>query len=405
MNMSIKIDTEKMTCGKVARLARSLAAVILIACLICAFPISYSHAAGSGMVTLTVSQTVVSSGGAAIGSGNFTYMLYPTSASSPMPSGSAASGYTFTVTGSSAASIGPITYAKGGKYSYTLENITAEAQREGYIVDDQRYTVEVYVRNTMSTAVVAYREDGNKVPDMTYGHSLKKVAPVDDAPPGGGDPPGGGEVPSSGTETKTGDKKTSKPASDKDKPKTSVVSRNIASGNLGAEIMTTNGTQSEVTVTDGTSGDGTGGAAGTPGSSGSTIISDKVPMSSPGDDYAHSLLSLIMTITAFAISVISVIWGLLRRERGRYSGLAEESGDHAMHEKIRRRKVTLRILSVFSGILTVAVWLILEGFDPRMVFINRYTPYVATAFILHILCLIAYYASGKVRIETEDEME
>ena len=66
----------------------------------------------------------------------FTYKLYPVEASNPMPSGGDSEGYSFKITGTGNALIGPISYDRSGIYGYILYQVF-DAKNTNYVHDKQ----------------------------------------------------------------------------------------------------------------------------------------------------------------------------------------------------------------------------------------------------------------------------
>jgi hypothetical protein len=113
------------------------------------------------------------------------------------------------------------------------------------------------------------------------------------------------------------------------------------------------------------------------------VKSSMIPFGNFGVTSAWSLLSLIMSLIAIIISTMLIICRLVRRR------INDDENDDG-HEKERRNAFIARTLTVFFGILTPIVFLILDDMRLPMVWINKWTPYVALAFIIHIILLIIY---------------
>jgi len=97
----------------------------------------------------------------------FTYKFEAVEPGSPMPAGSAAGGYTFTMNGTTSSSIGPIAYSGQGTYRYKLFQVV-ETPRAYYTYDRQVYNIVVYVGPELDVNIVAYHEDGKKAPDIEF---------------------------------------------------------------------------------------------------------------------------------------------------------------------------------------------------------------------------------------------
>ena len=119
-------------------------------------------------VTLTVEQVIVGNGSTTPPAAVFTYRLTPKSANAPMPQGSDPAGYTFTITGTGQASIGPIDFKWAQVNSYELTCITGA--KDGYIVDTQVFAIDVYVPNDQPPITIVHKGDGTKTPRLSFTH-------------------------------------------------------------------------------------------------------------------------------------------------------------------------------------------------------------------------------------------
>jgi len=90
-------------------------------------------------------------------------------ASNPMPAGSGADGYNFTITGTDDTDIGPITFTQMGVYTYEITNTTDPGP--GYTCDPEAYTLKIYADEDLKIAVVAYDMDENKVEEIKFTHT------------------------------------------------------------------------------------------------------------------------------------------------------------------------------------------------------------------------------------------
>jgi pilin isopeptide linkage protein len=158
-------------------------AVLLLACLIGLFAPA-AHAAEQGEITLTVKQVFTNTG--APPSAAFHYKLTQKLASNPMPAGSGADGCTFTITGTGEASIGPIIFPQAGRYAYGISHVTAA--QPGYTYDQEVYTLEIFVKEDLASAVVAYTKDGNKASEIRFEHAYSH-GPLPSDPGAMADPP------------------------------------------------------------------------------------------------------------------------------------------------------------------------------------------------------------------------
>jgi uncharacterized membrane protein len=150
-----------------------------------------------------------------------------------------------------------------------------------------------------------------------------------------------------------------------------------------------------------------------PASTPSSIGSGDTPFAGLGSA-AWSLLSLIMSVIAIVISLLLIIARIVRRRREdededereyRRAQRYEQYGDYDEEEDEGRNAYIARTLTVIFGILTPIVFLILDDLRLPMTWINRWTPYVALAFIIHIVFLIVYKLRNKERKEEDREQQ
>jgi len=141
---------------------------IALACLISTLFASVVYAENTGQVTLTVGQIIVNNSPYTLPRTTFTYRLVPKTTDAPMPDGSDLDGYTFTITGAVEKHIGPITFNIPGIFIYELSCATAEVL--DFTIDRRIYTIEVYVTNDLQVVAIAYINEGNKVPNISFEH-------------------------------------------------------------------------------------------------------------------------------------------------------------------------------------------------------------------------------------------
>jgi len=123
-------------------------------------------AAQTEQVTLTVGQVIAAEGAAVPPEGTFTYRLTPKSANAPMPAGSGAAGYTFSITGTGEAVIGPMDMTWAQVSSYELACITGA--KDGYTVDTEVFTIDVYAVNDQPAITIIQMSDGTKTPGLSF---------------------------------------------------------------------------------------------------------------------------------------------------------------------------------------------------------------------------------------------
>jgi len=146
------------------RIVISLLAIALIGMLL----IPASYAATQADVTLAVKQVVSSGGLSAPQNKPILYKLTPYMASYPMPTGSSAGVYTFTITGTTTKQIGPITYTTAGFYTYELTCVT-EADAN-YSFDRRVYRIQVFIAPDMTATIYVFNEQNCKVETIEFKH-------------------------------------------------------------------------------------------------------------------------------------------------------------------------------------------------------------------------------------------
>ena len=137
--------------------------------------------AADNTASLIVEQVYSASSGAA--DATFTYRLKAHEKDTPMPSGGTADGYTFRITGSGSAVVGPISYSSQGIYRYSLYQVIA-ADNSSYTFDRRVYMIEVHVDESLNAYVIVKNANGTKVGSIVF---INSYDPGD--PPGPTDPP------------------------------------------------------------------------------------------------------------------------------------------------------------------------------------------------------------------------
>jgi len=125
---------------------------------------SVSAYAADNPLTITVQQVFDTS--SATADGTFTYRLRPLEAGSPMPIGSTAEGYTFTITGAGSAKIGPLSYSQQGVFRYELFQILEG--KPGYTYDNRVYVAEAYVDTVSGVELIVLNADGTKAEAIAF---------------------------------------------------------------------------------------------------------------------------------------------------------------------------------------------------------------------------------------------
>jgi len=145
------------------KIFRGLAVAVVLVCLF--IPVAY--ATQTGQATLAVKQ--VFSGDDAP-SEVFTYRLTPRTANAPLPAGSDAEGYVFTIAGTDEAEVGPIHFSAPGIYVYELRCVSEE--RLGYSTDQQVFIIEMHVAENLTVTSIVTISQNLKVPEILFEHSF-----------------------------------------------------------------------------------------------------------------------------------------------------------------------------------------------------------------------------------------
>jgi len=158
----------KRAVSKAGDIGRYLTVCLVLACLIGTLFAPAASAAPAGQLMLPVQQVFESDGLSAPPSQAFTYLLKPQTPNAPMPSGSEAEGYRFTISGTREIEVGPIFFSASGIYVYELKCITDNLP--GYTIDRQVYTIEVHVTNDLTAILLVYAGADMKVSDLLFEH-------------------------------------------------------------------------------------------------------------------------------------------------------------------------------------------------------------------------------------------
>ena len=133
-----------------------------------------AEATSADVVMLTVNQRLLSDGKSAVPTETFTYLFHAKTAAAPMPDGSDAEGFTFTMDGTTSVAIGPIRFLTAGIYVYELRCTTADMS--GYTIDRQVYTIEIHVSDKLTSTVLIYDASGVKVSEIRFTHIYGTLA-------------------------------------------------------------------------------------------------------------------------------------------------------------------------------------------------------------------------------------
>ena len=123
--------------------AKGMMAAILLALWMSILPV---HGAGNAVIPVRQTFTVINNPDGGTLNNTFTYTLKADVPTDPMPAGSIAGTYTFTISGNQTINIGPInSYTVPGTYRYKLKQTNDGTQYYGY--DATEYEVIVTIIN------------------------------------------------------------------------------------------------------------------------------------------------------------------------------------------------------------------------------------------------------------------
>ena len=163
---------------KTRRGKETIAFCLLLACFLTVASARTASAAPSAIsVTLTVEQTVTMPEESAADDA-FTYQVTALETGSPMPSGSVAQAYTFTIDGTGNAAVGAIDFTRAGVYRYEIKQVIT-VPKTGYAYDGQVYAVTIYVKNSgagLASEVIVQNNDGDKVGSIRFENAYNPLA-------------------------------------------------------------------------------------------------------------------------------------------------------------------------------------------------------------------------------------
>ena len=102
--------------------------------------------------------------------GLFTYRLKPLETGNPMPAGSAADSFTFTITGNRNAEIELIDFIRPGLFRYELSQVV-NTEKPGYAYDKRVYTLGIYMDVEYNAELVVMNSDGTKTANIKFENS------------------------------------------------------------------------------------------------------------------------------------------------------------------------------------------------------------------------------------------
>ena len=152
-----------------------MAAAILLSIWMSILPV---HGAGNAVIPVNQTFTVINNPDGGTLNNTFTYTLKADVPTDPMPAGSIAGTYTFTISGNQTINIGPInSYTVPGTYRYKLKQTNDGMQYYGY--DATEYEVIVTIINGALglESKVAIKKNGIKVPMAGFMANYNKPSP------------------------------------------------------------------------------------------------------------------------------------------------------------------------------------------------------------------------------------
>ncbi|MCL2060154.1 MAG: hypothetical protein FWH01_14070 [Oscillospiraceae bacterium] len=156
------------------RFDRALCALAVFMLVVMAFARAPAHAS-PGPAGIKVEQVFTTS--SLYAEDTFTYMLKPLDAGAPMPAGSAAAGYAFTIAGNGAYNISLPAFGRAGNYRYEIYQSVGEP-KPGYTYDRRAYTIEAHVDANMNATIVVYNNEKHKVSKIVFENGFR-VFPTD----------------------------------------------------------------------------------------------------------------------------------------------------------------------------------------------------------------------------------
>ena len=153
--------------------------------------VSSVQAMTADSMTVTVTQAVVGTPAAYSDPKTFFYRLVPSDATCPLPAGSDAAGFAFSIIGNRDGLIGPIVFAEPGIYTYELIHITDADKSYGY--DQEAYRLSVLITRDKTASIVIHKQNGSKAEAILYSHRFvagKEVTSLGPKSPDGSAPVG-----------------------------------------------------------------------------------------------------------------------------------------------------------------------------------------------------------------------
>ena len=154
---------------------KRIAGVIMLLVLILMSMTPMAASAAGNSVILTVEQTYSASSSQT--EETFKYKLEALNQENPMPTSSSLTEYSFTITGSRSAEIGPIKFDREGIYRYLVYQVV-DSVKSGYVYDMRVYMIEVYVSESLNAMVVVKNESDVKEDAIGFENRNEYIPPT-----------------------------------------------------------------------------------------------------------------------------------------------------------------------------------------------------------------------------------
>ena len=154
---------------------RGLGAAVALIMLMAAIVAPMAAYSAENPVKLTVMQSYSASPTSP--GDTFNYRLKALNDYNPMPAGSDALGYQFSIAGNGSKEIGPLAFDEPGVYLYEVFQVIG-TESPGYTYDKRVYRVEAHVTASLFVTVVVFDEDGKKEDKIVFENAYE-VLPTD----------------------------------------------------------------------------------------------------------------------------------------------------------------------------------------------------------------------------------
>lgn len=125
-----------------------------------------------------------------------------------------------------------------------------------------------------------------------------------------------------------------------------------------------------------------------------TVGGDNTPLGGLAETGSWSLLSLMMAVAGALISMLMLVTVFTRRKE------ETEAEDGYETRTVWRKNTFLKVAAIVLGLLAGVLFLALDDLSLSMVFLNKWTLWVAVPFILHLAVVVAHFFRRK---KTDEE--